>query len=677
MKTNTQPTFVQTNNVGETSQATIKASAMMFNMLSKQIYSNYHVAIWRELVANGVDAQKITGETRSPIISVPSILEPYAKVRDFGTGMGHRFMMDNFMSFGDASTKSDSNDLIGGYGIGSKAPLSYTDQYSIRSFRDGTVRVYSVFKDETGCPSIAFLSEASTDEPNGVEVGFPVRQEDISDFQNAVIDTCQYFEPLPVLENTSLKLDPVQYDVRGDKWGLRMSSPDRSPRLIIGGVSYPMNTSVPFEYENLRNYIGLGLDIYLEIGDAEIAASRESVVQDAALYAKLDALTQDIGVEFSKQVVGMFADCKTEWEAKLLLDKILAKSDHYARNLIRKYAEWNGDKIKTLSSIRNGFEVLAIFYTNSSVGYNDLRSFASTQAVSPKFRSCEGAEISPSILDRIIIDDGPVKPSLRIRGIVEQNPNEKILFIRPNGDKPFVWDDYFKAMGNPPKSLITKLSDYAPIKLARRSGGSSARSFKYYSGWGKPFRGEHPNTGDLPKGGGLYLRMDNFNILSSLSDMEIAKQTKPENVIWLNVTDYNSSGVKSDPEWYSVEEGIAKAKANYCVEHKRLAEAEAYYQWMGDNQSLARELDRLSTLAKFPKRGPLAQLKKLRDAHSETATSPHSTMRREILNVNYEKQTAKFVQLQEAYEAKHPLLAEMFRHNIMGNLSDDLINVLF
>src|SRR5688572_12306318 len=136
MRTVAEPTFVHTSNVGQTQKASIKTSAKMFNFFSRQIYSDYYTAIWRELVANAIDGQKVNGSTARPVVTVPSILEPYAKVRDFGCSMDHEFMMSKFMAFGDASTKETSDEFIGGFGIGSKAPLSYTDQYSIRCFKD-------------------------------------------------------------------------------------------------------------------------------------------------------------------------------------------------------------------------------------------------------------------------------------------------------------------------------------------------------------------------------------------------------------------------------------------------------------------------------------------------------------------------------------------------------------
>src|SRR3546814_17913309 len=83
--------------------------------------------------------------------------------------MSHEFMMTSFMAYTDGSTKDQSNDQIGGWGIGSKSPFSYTDQFVLVSVHDGVRSVYSVFKDEDSIPAIALLSQEETTDANGVE----------------------------------------------------------------------------------------------------------------------------------------------------------------------------------------------------------------------------------------------------------------------------------------------------------------------------------------------------------------------------------------------------------------------------------------------------------------------------------------------------------------------------
>ena len=679
MRTVAEPTFVQTSNVGETKKASIKTSAKMFNFFSKQIYSDFYTAVWRELVSNGIDGQKVNGETRPLVVTVPSMLEPYAKVRDFGCSMDHEFMMNQFMQFGDASTKENSDDYIGGFGIGSKAPLSYTEQYSIKCFQNGVVRVYSVFKDEEGCPSIAFLSEAPTSEPDGVEVGFPVRQDDISKFTDTVVSTLQYFDPQPILENTELKLEPVKYDAKGAKWGIRVTGVDRKPKIIIGGVSYPLDvTKVPYNYTNIRTFAQMGLDIYLDIGEANIALSREHVTHDEDLFIKLNNIISGIGEEFGKQMSKVFDNCKTAWEAKKKLAESLQGADYATTALLRKHAYWKGQQFNLKVERPQNYEVLIIAF--GDFGWqSSLSGIPSTQAMSPKFRAWQpGANFQPNTFDRIIIDDGEDKPALRIRAVTDHYGSDKILFLRWNdpAKKPD-WDGYLKALGSPPASMIEKLSKYQPMKIARATVGNSARPFKCFVG-GRPYRGNtHRAMKDLPKGGGLYVVMDNFTPLSSGKDIQIAQQSNPTNTIWLNKTDFISSGVEKDSAWYSVEQGIEKVKEEYRTKYKNLPEAEAWCRLQSNNSVILSDLERLSNLEKFPKQGPLFQLNKLRLKHDDVAETSHSKIRSELLGVKWEDHFLKMEQLVKDAEKRHPYIKEICQHYHSRKLSNELINALF
>jgi len=682
MKTNAEPTFVQTSNVGETKRATIKTSAKLFNFLSGQIYSNKFTAIWRELVANGIDAQRITKSMRPPIVTVPSMLEPHAKVRDFGTGMGHDFMMNQFMAFADASTKDDSNEFIGGFGIGSKAPLSYTDQYSIKSFQSGVLRVYSVFKDDEGCPSIAFLSEAATDEPDGVEVGFPVRLDDVTKFTDAVQNTLQYFNPLPVLENTELKLMPVKYDAKGPKWGLKLTGNNRGLKVIVGGVAYPLNVyDIPYDCTKLRAFMSLGLDIYLDIGEVEIALSREHVTQDEKLHAKLEAIAASIGDEFSKQLSASFAACKTRWEAQLKLQESLESADYNAAQTLRKFAQWRGKAISTKVERPEDFEVLTICYGEWK--YNKgPSSMPITQAVAPKFRAWpQFASFPVDAFDRIVIDNADDKPSLRIRTVIDLYPTERILFLRDNSEKrDIVWADYLTALGNPPATMISYLNKFKPAVVAKASPtGTALRPFKCYIGTSQPYRGMVSHD-MLPAGGGLYIVMDNFSITHNNRDIEIAKMSKPDNIVFLNKTDFESSNIEKNPLWYSVAQGVEKVKADYRATNKNLPEAEAYYVWSQSNSGnrLYCALAKIAGAPSFPKRGPLAKLWALHNKYNGVSDRSHSQIRVGLLGVKFDAQQIAMNHLANDVAAKHPLIVEVVRDNYaFGKLSVNIINRLF
>src|SRR5690349_5517289 len=117
----------------EVAQAQVKASRKIFDMFADQVYANKPVAIMRETVANGIDSHTAAGIPHRPVeVTLPTELDPMCVIKDFGIGMPHSFVMNEFMQYTNGSTKDSSDDQIGGFGIGSKAPLSYVDQFTLR-----------------------------------------------------------------------------------------------------------------------------------------------------------------------------------------------------------------------------------------------------------------------------------------------------------------------------------------------------------------------------------------------------------------------------------------------------------------------------------------------------------------------------------------------------------------
>lgn len=681
MKTLKETTVVHTDGVGQVAQATIKASAKLFNFFADQIYANKYVAIWRELVSNGIDAQKINGNKTPPLITLPSILDPIAKVRDYGTGMGHEFMMTKFMAFTEASTKENSNDFIGGFGIGSKAPLSYTEQYSIKSFQNGFLRIYSIFKDESGCPSIAFLAESMTNEPDGVEVSFPVRQDDIQAFNDVVIETLQYFDPLPELDNTQLKLSPIEYDSRGSNWGINLTRVHS--KLIIGGVSYPLNIhemsyEQKIKYEKLVDFTNFALDIYLPIGSVNIALSREHVTHDDNLYQTLNDIVKNLGDELGKEILKSFESCDTLWNAKDKLRESLSSSGSYSSKskMIQKYAQYKGQPLtqEVKRPCPKTYPMMMILHGDLNWGHG-CRAMKSTLAENPKWLAWDPtASFNTNSINRIVLNDAPDKPILRVRQCVEDHSGERILFLSPTEDK-IDWKQFLIDLGSPPNNMIEYLSAYDPIKVIKsNSVNQSTRPFQAYLGPRAPSRHSSPIT-LLPAAGGLYICMDNFNVQSSDTDIQIALLGEFDNVVYLNKTDFINSKIDKDPNWVNVEQAIEKVKEAYRSKNKRLQWAEAWYQFSGE----VTHLEEWTELSKFPKSGPLAQLNALRVEFEKVNTTADSNMRK-LLGIKYEAQLEKIKELQKKAKEKYKFLYQIstipyYQRN--KYLTSDFYNNLF
>jgi hypothetical protein len=304
----------------QTAKATIKATPKIFSFFADQTYSNKPVAITRELVANAIDAHTAAGVSDVPVeVWLPTDFDPTYRVRDQGIGMAHDFVMGPFMAYTDGSTKDNANDQIGGFGIGSKSPFAYTDQFTLRSVHQGTVSIYSMFIDEEGIPSVGLLGQKQTNEANGVEVSFPVKSEDFGTFANAANEALKYFHPQPIVHNGTI--DAPDYIARGNNWAMRRLEGDLA--IIMGGVKYDTNYyNLSYELrgdEKLSPLIKYGLDLTLPIGACGVALSRESLSYnektEAGIRAALEGCLDEIVSSFST----MFDYLPTLWDAKKAL----------------------------------------------------------------------------------------------------------------------------------------------------------------------------------------------------------------------------------------------------------------------------------------------------------------------------------------------------------------------
>ena len=77
------------SNVGEIGEFRIRNSAKAFNILSSGLYANKIKAIIRELSCNAVDSHVAAGNDQPFEVHLPSTLEPWFSIRDFGTGLNH------------------------------------------------------------------------------------------------------------------------------------------------------------------------------------------------------------------------------------------------------------------------------------------------------------------------------------------------------------------------------------------------------------------------------------------------------------------------------------------------------------------------------------------------------------------------------------------------------------
>lgn len=350
----------RSGNVTEAAFA-MEATSHAFDILSSGLYSDKPLAVVRELACNAHDSHVAAGYPTRPIeIHLPSLLDLTFYVKDFGTGLTdfeirggwqHRdtgqqvsdldmtMSAEQYVQAGFVrttgiyntyfrSTKTKSNDFIGQLGLGSKSPFSYASTFNVESRKDGKVRLYTCYKNESGTPVIALMSELDTTEENGVTVSMAVRRDDVTKFHTAARSALMYFNPVPDVRGVE-KFKPYEmvHTIKGNTWRVRQAeyyAYMTGPYVVQGFVAYPVDVNLLSEGGLTGAALQIAkanIDLYVPIGAARPAASREALQYDRRTVINLIEALQVVAGELRQSFQAEFDLCTSQYEAAVLFDK--------------------------------------------------------------------------------------------------------------------------------------------------------------------------------------------------------------------------------------------------------------------------------------------------------------------------------------------------------------------
>jgi len=312
------------SNVGTTGEFKIRNSAKAFKILSDGLYSNKIRAIIRELSCNALDSHVAAGKADLPFeVHLPSMLEPWFSVRDFGVGLDAYQVINIYTTYFE-STKTDSNDFIGALGLGSKSPFSYTENFTVTAIKDGFKRIYSAFINEQGVPSIAEMNEELTDEGNGVEVKFSVSDKyDYNTFANEAQYVFSWFEHKPTILGVNVfQHRIISYKEKDIVPGVHVRDDGQNSCMAtMGNIPYPLN-NIPEankHFGELAPLLECGLVLEFEIGELDFAASREQLsyipLTIGNIRKKLEALNANLSIHLANKANAI----TNEWERAFYL----------------------------------------------------------------------------------------------------------------------------------------------------------------------------------------------------------------------------------------------------------------------------------------------------------------------------------------------------------------------
>jgi hypothetical protein len=341
---------------------TIKASAKAFLVLSQNLYSNPVGSMIRELSTNAYDAHIMVNKADVPfVITMPNSLDPSFKIRDYGPGLSEDQIMNIYTTFFE-STKTNSNDMVGCLGLGSKSPFAVADSFTITSYHQGIKTIYSAFLNDSRIPSIAKFAQMETDQENGLEIEVAIKADNFRTFAKELNNQLKYFKVKPtILGQAGFEWSPdEEYLYQGTGW--KMVRNGSGPRVVQGQIQYPINVrDMGKTYENaspaVQELLNRSVLFEVPIGQVNIAPSREALSYDERTSANIVQAANNILKELPIKLREEIQSAKCEYEARHLYHTLLNDLNRggYHRSALNKAVQdsgqitWNGIDVSSTS----------------------------------------------------------------------------------------------------------------------------------------------------------------------------------------------------------------------------------------------------------------------------------------------------------------------------------------
>lgn len=506
-----------------------KKNVKVFQVLSSTLYSDKIGSIIRELSCNAWDAHKMLGKENVPFeVRLPNDFSPSWSVRDFGPGLSHEDVLRIYIQYFE-STKDDSNDMIGGFGLGSKSPYAYGDSYTVTSYFEGTKRVYSMTFDRRTEPTCRWLQDEGgnplwepTDEPNGLEVSVPVRREDFMTWASKSADFFARFDvPPKVTGNGAYKKPGREIVAQGNGWRI-LASDDVSliPSVIVGIVSYPIPdwskyaTAAGLDTPAIRAFANVGLELDAPIGAVAVTPSRESLSMDEETIAYIGKRLRDFSQEYMQQLLHSVEKQPTAYmAAKTLTELAGGFQDWSFRNYLLKSCTWKGKQVHgndfAVARSENYYGVTFHIATPSDTG----RGKPSLGAMTPYMAAC-GDHIVSGRYKLIWNDTGSTRG---LAGRLKMYDKSKGYYVVTTDDE-HTWRCVWRDLGQPPFEVASKVLPELP-KLQRQNGGTTIAPLMVWNGRGFDIPAVPVNLDQ----GGVFVFLDRGSVVSRNDKGEITK----------------------------------------------------------------------------------------------------------------------------------------------------------
>lgn len=489
-----------------------------FKVLSDSIYQDKIGSMIRETACNGLDSHIQNGNPDTPIeIHMPDAFEPWYSVEDFGLGMSPD-TIDNVFTVYFSSTKAQSNDVIGAFGLGAKTPFAYTDKFTVTSTHDGMRYMYAMYYNDNNEPQCDLMDTDTVPDgtPNGVKIEVPVLPEHFREFREALQNQLRFFPVKPIILNggqfefdaTPRALLETKSVTVLDTNGMSSYSELRKSFIVQGPVGYAIDEALLMRrmeealdqnavpgltrknLEFLRVMLRTATWFKFDIGEVGVTASREGVEYTKHTIKNFATKLITIHDEMIDYVEGSLKGSPNAYERVRVLNRMTAfrhliqhieidigtaKKDRYEEHYSFHFSD--SPLFKTASKGATGNALHAV---------NNFQITSYERAMGGSLKTSRMTDIilTPDENDSIIVilRDTNSRPILRLRQYFDTNASAKKVIVVATTNSMSIFDN-----GAVKDAVIAAFGGFDGLNVINLSdcpeppAGSSVRNRAAYS----------------------------------------------------------------------------------------------------------------------------------------------------------------------------------------------------
>lgn len=377
MKVMLPKTVIETSETFVEETFSIGDMARILGLLRSNIYSNPIRTIVQEIGSNARDAHREVGKRSTPIhIKLPNKIAPTFEVRDYGPGISPSRMSNVFLKYG-VSTKDDSNEQTGGFGLGAKSPFSYSDTFAIESITPEAhfkgqenclvKRTYIAFIDPSRMGKMSLASAEVTNDPQGVKIIVTCKPGDAEHFKSWTLKTCEHWpaagDPHPIISGSAdfawpkAEKPPLFADPDG-KWTVDEGEGysyrgNGKVTAIVDGIPYVVEeASMKGLTDKACNLFNKKVNIHFGVGELSLTANREALDYQTPTIDKLKnafvKVIRSLKVVFEDKI----KDCPTYYEASARWNEVKSSFGDIIGKVNWKGIALDGESIHTPLHVR-------------------------------------------------------------------------------------------------------------------------------------------------------------------------------------------------------------------------------------------------------------------------------------------------------------------------------------